>query len=174
MSTMKSITTSAPILCRAEVSSTGNRRWARTASRRPFFRSATGKRALVEKLLHQRVVAFGDHFHQGFVRFLGVLDEGCGNFFDFRLAVAIRRVGQRLHGDQVHHPAKAFLRTDRQMQGNHAAAEDALHRFEGAVETGQFAVHPVEDERARQIVLGGVVPHFLGDHLHARGGVNQD
>ena len=68
--------------------------------------------ALVEELLHQSVVALGDHFHQGFVGFLGVGEEGCGDLFDFRLAVAIRRVVQRLHGDQVHHPAKTLLRTD--------------------------------------------------------------
>ena len=132
------------------------------------------QRALLEKFLHQRVVALGDHFHQRFVRDLRRLGQIRGNLLDLRLAVAVRRVDVRLHRDQVDDAAKRFLRADRQLQRHDVAAEHARDRFHRAVVIRQLAVHPVDDERARHIVLGRVVPHFFRDHLHARRGVHHD
>ena len=83
-------------------------RFASTASRRPFFKSSTGKRAFVEKFLHQLVVAFGDQFHQRFVRCLRFFGQIGGNFLDFGFAVAIGRVDQRLHRDQINHAAETL------------------------------------------------------------------
>ena len=71
------------------------------------------QRALLEKFLHQRVIALGDHFHQGFMRDLGRLGQVLGNLLDLGLAVAVRRVDVRFHGDQVDDPAERFLRADR-------------------------------------------------------------
>ncbi len=97
ISTMKFRMASLPILCSAELSSTGKMRFASTASRKPFLQILHRQRALVEKLLHQLVVAFGHHLHQRFVRRFRLLGEISRNFFDLRFAVAIRRVDQRLH-----------------------------------------------------------------------------
>ncbi len=85
----------------------------------------------------------------------------------FGLAVAVRSVDVRLHRDQIDHAAKSVLRADRQLQRHDVAAEHARERFHGAVVARQLAVHPVDGERARQVILDRVVPHFFGHHLHA-------
>ena len=142
-------------------------RRSRKAALQPAQQILDGKRALLKKLLHQLVVALGDHLDQLFVRLLGRLGHVRGNLFDLGAAVAVRRVDQRLHGHQIHHAAKIFFRADGQLHRHHAAAESLLHRFQRAVEIGQLAVHPVDHNGARQFVLGAVVPHLFRDHLHA-------
>ena len=132
------------------------------------------QRAFLEKFLHQRVVALGDHFHERFVCDLGRVRQIRGNLFDPRLAVAVRRVDMRLHGDQVDRAAKRFLRSDGQLQRHDVAAEHACDGFHGAVVIRKLAVHPVEDERARHVVLDRVVPHLFRHHLHARRRVHHD
>ena len=140
----------------------------------PFHQVLHRQRAFLEEFLHQRVVALGHHLHQRFVRHLGGFGEFRGNLFDFRLAVAVGRVHVRLHGDQVDHAAKIFLRADRQLHGNHVAAKHARDRLHGAFVARQLTVHPVDRERARQVVLGRVVPDLLRYHLHARERVHHD
>ena len=140
----------------------------------PFHQVFHRQRALLEELLHQRVVALGDHFHQCLMRSLGGLGEFPGNLLDFRFAIAIRCVNVRLHRDQVHDAMKTFLRADRQLHGNHVAAKHARQRLHRAVVTRQLAVHPVDRERARQVILDGVVPDLLRYHLDSRERVHDD
>ena len=132
------------------------------------------QRALLEEFFHQRVIALGDHFHQRFVRGLGGLGQILGNLLDLRLAVAVGRVDMRFHRDQVDHPAKRFLRANRQLQRHDVAAEHARDGLQRAIVIRQLAVHPVDGEGARHVIFGRVVPHFFRDHLHARRGVHQD
>ena len=79
-----------------------------------------------------------------------------------------------MHGDQIDHAFETFLLADGQLDRNYAAAENILQRFHGALEAGQFAIHPVDDEGAGDIVFGGEIPDFFGDHLHAGGGVDEN
>ena len=84
---------------------------------------STGQRALVEELLHQRVVAFGHHLDQRFMGLLrGVRQIGRDVAF-FALAVAIRGVGVGLHADQVDDALEFALGADRDLDGNGGAAE---------------------------------------------------
>src|ERR1700722_18260456 len=55
-----------------------------------------------------------------------------------------------------------------------SASEDLFERAERALEARQLAVHAVQHERARLIVLRGVIPGSFGHHLHARGRVHHD
>ena len=139
-----------------------------------FLQIVDGKRALVKKFLHQGVVAFGDEFDKRFVGCFRFFRQIGGNFFYFGFAVAVGRVHQRFHRDEIDHSAEAFLGADGQLDGNNAAAENVLQRVERALKTGQLAVHPIQDKGARLIVLGGVVPGFFGDHLNACGCVYED
>ncbi len=132
------------------------------------------KRAFLEEFLHQLVFAFGNQFHQRFMRCLRLVGHVGWNFLDFRFAVAIGRVDQRLHRHQVDHAPETLLRADRQLNWNHAAAEHLLQRVERALEARKLAIHPVDDEGARLIVFRCVVPNFFGHHLHARGRVHQN
>ena len=49
-----------------------------------------------------------------------------GNFLDLGFAVAIGRIDQRLHRDEIHHAAKLFLLADGQLDRHGAAAEHLL------------------------------------------------
>ena len=80
ISTRKFRIASLPILCSAELSSTGKIRFASTASRKPFLQVLNRQRAFVEKFLHQRVVAFGDHLDQRFVRRFRLFGQGAREF----------------------------------------------------------------------------------------------
>ena len=139
-----------------------------------FFQIVDGKRSFVKKFLHQGVIAFGDEFHERFVGCFRFFREIGGNFFNFGFAVTVGRVHQRFHGDEINHAAEAFLGADGQLDGNNTAAENVLQRVERALKTRQLAVHPIQDEGTRLIVLGGVVPGFLGDYLNAGGSVYDD
>ena len=130
--------------------------------------------ALVEKFLHELVVAFGDEFHQRFMAELGFFGEGLRDFFNLGDAIAVGRVNQGLHGDQVHHAAKTLFPADGQLNGHDAASENLLNGIERALETGEIAIHPIQQKSARQIVFGGVVPNFFGDDLDAGGSVDQN
>ena len=79
-----------------------------------------------------------------------------------------------MHGDQIDHAFETLLLADGQLDRHHAASENILQRFHGALEAGQFAIHPIDNERTRDIVFGGEIPDFFGDHLHAGGGINQN
>src|SRR5262249_53239868 len=120
-----------------------------------------GQRALGEKLFHETVVAFGDHFNEFLVGRFGGVGEIAGNVFDGGLAVAVGLVNVGLHGDEVHHAAEIPFFANGQLQRNDRAAEFFDERFEGAIKTGQFAVHPSEDKGAGNVVLRGEVPDFF-------------
>ena len=139
-----------------------------------FLQIVDGKRSLVKKFLHQGVITFGDEFDKRFVGCFRFFRQIGGDFFYFGFAVAVRRVHQSFHCDEINHSAEAFLGADGQLDGNNAAAENVLQRVERTLKTGQLAVHPIQDEGARLIVLGGVVPGFFGDYLNASGCVYDD
>ncbi len=130
--------------------------------------------SLLEKLLHQRVVDFGDHLHELFMRFLHGGGQIGGNLFDRRLAVAAGLIQVRVHGHQVHHAAEIFLFADRQLDGYGGTAEDLVERLHRAPEAREFAVHPIQHKRARNIEFRAIVPHAFRGHLHARVRVNHD
>ena len=125
-----------------------------------------GQRSLLEKLLHQRVVALGHHLHQLLVPFARRVGEFGGDLLHLRAAVAVGLVEMGLHRHQVHHAAEALFRADRQMHGHRAAPEHLVDRCERTAEIGQFAVHPADHERPRHPVFRAVVPHFFRHHLH--------
>src|SRR6266700_615849 len=133
-----------------------------------------GNSAFAKKLFHHFVVAFGNHFDQFFVGFFGFVGEGGGNFFDGGLAVTAGLIDVRFHGDQVNDAAESSLAANWQLKGNHVAAENLLERFHGAFETGELTVHPGENEGARNVVLGAIIPNFFRSDLRADVAVNGD
>src|ERR1700722_20537130 len=100
--------------------------------------------ALVEKFLHKLIVPFGYQFDQRFVAELGFFGEGLRNFFNLGDAVAVGRINQILHGDQVHHAEKTLFPADRKLNGDDAAAKNLLNGIERALEAGEIAVHPIQ------------------------------
>ena len=84
-----------------------------------------GDGAFAEELLHHFVVAFGDHFDDLFVGFLGFIDERVGNFLDLGFAVAIGGVEVRFHGDQIDDPAEAAFGADGQLERHDSSAKYA-------------------------------------------------
>ncbi len=131
-------------------------------------------RAFAEKFIHQFVIAFGDHLDEFFVRFFCFVSERGGNFLDRRLAFAIGLVHVRFHADEIDDAAEAALGADRQLQSDDVAAEHLLKRFHRALKAGKFAVHPGEDERARNVVLGAVIPNFFRGDLRADVSIDGD
>src|SRR5882762_106465 len=125
-----------------------------------------------EKLFHHFVVAFGNHLYKLFVGFLGFVGERGGNFFDGGLAITVGLIDVRFHGHQIDHPAESSFRPDGQLERNHIAAEDFLERFHGALEAGEFAVHPGENKGAGNVVFGAIVPNFFRGDLGADMSVN--
>ena len=95
---------------------------------------STGQGALLEEFFHVGVVAFGDHFHQGFVgglRLVGVLG---GDVAFFALAVAIGRVGEGVHADQIDDALELALGADGEVDGDGGASEVFLDAGERALE----------------------------------------
>ena len=90
--------------------------------------------ALFEELFHVGIVAFGDHFHQGFVgglRLVGVLG---GDVAFLALTVAIGRVGEGAHANQVDDALEIALGADGEVDGHGGASEVLLDAGEGARE----------------------------------------
>jgi hypothetical protein len=132
------------------------------------------QRALLEKLLHELVVALGDHLDQLFVPFFRGIGQFGGDLLHLGAAIAVGLVEVGLHRHQIDHAVEILFLADRQLHRHRAAAEHLLNRRERALEIGQIAIHPVHHEGARQAVLGAVVPYLFGDHLDAGHGVDQD
>ncbi len=175
ISTRKFRIASLPILCSAELSRTGKMRLARDGIAKALLQVFDRKRAFVEKLLHQRVVAFGHQFHERFVRRFRFFGQ-CRREFP-RSLLCHRHPACTISAFIVTRsttPRNDFFRADGQLDRHHAAPENLLERIERALETRQLAIHPVQHERARLIVFRGVVPDFFGDHLNAGGRVHDD
>ena len=133
-----------------------------------------GDGALVEELLHQRVIAFGNQFHQPLVRGLGLLGHVGGDGADRRLAVAAHLVGVGLHLHQVDDAGEALFGADGQLHRNDGASKGGGERFHHAVEVGALAVHAGADDDARQRELVVVMPNALGHDLDAADRVDHD
>ena len=131
-------------------------------------------RALVEKLFHQRIVAFGNQFDQTLVRGLGLFLHVGRNVADSGFAVAAHFVGVSLHPYQVDHAAETFLRADRQLHRNHRAPESGGQRFHHAVEIGALAVRTRAHNGAWQGEVVAVLPDAFSDNFHAAYSVNHD
>ena len=137
-----------------------------------------GDGALGEVLFHQLVFAFGDQFDQRFVGGLGRLGEAGGNFGDLAAAVAVGRVVEGLHGDQVDDAVKTVGVGDGQLDGD-AGAAPALVQIvdegaEAAAAAGFGVVHLVDDHEAGNVGFFGEPPDALGDGLDAVLGVDHD
>ena len=152
----------------------GHNAFFKRGSAQPRYQIFDRQCPLLEKLLHQRVVAFGDHLHELFMRFLCGGGQIGGNLFDRRFAVAARLIQVRFHGHQVHHAVEIFLFADWQLDGYGGAAEDIVERLHRAPEAREFAVHPIQHKRARDIEFRAIVPHAFRGHLRARVRVNHD
>ena len=129
---------------------TGKMRLWRTAWRRPSCNVFDRQRAFLEEFFEQRVVAFRHHLDQRFVRAFAASAISAGNIAFLALAVAVERVGVRLHADQVHHALEIALGADGQVDRHGGAAEDRLHAFKRPLEAGALAVELVDDDGARQ------------------------
>ena len=95
---------------------------------------------------------------------------GDGAFLAF--AVSTHLVGVGLHADEIDDAAETFLAADGELQRSDSAAEGVGERFEYAVSVGAVAVHAVDDDHARQVDVGAVIPNPLGHDLDASDAVH--
>ncbi len=135
---------------------------------------AQGNRALVEELLHQGVVVFGDQFDQRFVAGTRGLRPSGGNVALAALPVAARRAGIGALLDEIDDALKILFLSPGQLREANAAAEAFLQGGEGAFAVGAIAVHAVDHEDRRQVAAGGEAPDLLRLHFHAGYGVHHD
>ena len=135
-----------------------------------FFRD----RSLLEELLHQGVVALGDHLDQRFVRLLSRRLQVGGNLAFVPFAVAAEVIGVSLHPDQVHDAAQVLLLANRQFQRNHRTPERFGQRLQHALGVGALPVHPTGHNQPRRFVFLAVAPHPLGDHFHTGHSIHHD
>ena len=137
-----------------------------------------GDRALAEELFHEFVFAFGDDFDERFVRGFGVVHDGVGDLAHFAVAVAIRRVEEGLHGDEVDYSVKALGVDDGKLDGDDLAAPALLHGLNHglAADAGVCLgmVDLVDDDHAREVHLGGILPDAVGDGFEAGLRVDDD
>src|ERR1700674_2333303 len=110
----------------------------------------------------------------GMRSWMGMVPSRKNSFFDARFAVAIGMVEVGFHGHQVDDSAETSFGADRQLQSVDVAAENLFERFHGALKAGALAVHPGENEGARNVVLGAIVADFFSGDLGADVGVNGD
>ena len=108
------------------------------------------QRALGEKLLEQRIVAFGNHFHQRLVRgFRGIGKIG-GNFALFALAIAIGRVGEvAFMRTRSTMPLNSFSEPMGIVTGTAARPNTLCTLSRVALEIGAVAIEPIDDDGAR-------------------------
>ncbi len=132
-----------------------------------------GKRALLEELLHVRIVAFGHDFDQDFMRLLRLFGLICRDFRLFPLAVAIRRIEERLHPNQVDNALELALAADRQMDRYRRTPEKLLYARQRPLKIGAFPIQLINHHRARQLELRRKGPDLLGLHFDSRYSVHQ-
>src|SRR5215469_5222142 len=104
-------------------------------------------------LYGQRIVAFGDHFHERFVRGFSRVGKIGWDFALFALAVAIGREGNRLQANEIDDALEISFGTDGDRDGHRSAPEYALHVLQGALEIGAVAVQAIDHDGAREIEL---------------------
>ena len=83
-----------------------------------------------EELFHQLVLAFGDQLDQSFMRSLGVVFEHVRDRSNGAASVAIRRIKERLHGDEIDHSVEPMLIHDRQLYRDNLPAPSRAHCFQ--------------------------------------------
>src|ERR1035441_8448474 len=132
------------------------------------------KRALLEELFHVGIVAFGDHFHQGFVRLLRLVGVGGRDVALLAFPVAIRRVGEGPHANQIDNTVEIALAAHGEVDRYGGASEVFLDAGQRALEIGALTIQLVHHNGARQFELFGEGPDFFGLHFHSAHAVHQD
>ena len=137
-----------------------------------------GDGSLFKELFHQLVLAFGDELDQGLVGFLGGVGHSGGDFSGLAAAVAVGRVVEGLHGDEVDHALEAVGVDDGKLDGDAGAAPALFQvvneRGEAATAAGLGVVHLIDDDDAGDVGFFSVSPNALGDGLDAALGVDDD
>ena len=130
-------------------------------------------RSLGKELLHQFVLAFRYQLHQRLVRRLCRRLHLCRNLPDLALAIAARRVIERLHRDQIDDTLKALAVGNRQLYGNHCAAVAGAQGLECRLHSGCGArmIHLIQDNDTRQVELVSVLPDAVSHRLDATRGI---
>jgi len=131
------------------------------------------KRAFVKKLLHEGVVALGDHLHQRLVRFCRRPGQLRRNVGFAALPGRLRPIDKAFHAHQIHDTREIPLRSHGQVHRNGRASEVLLDAVERTLKAGQFPIQPVDNQRTRQVELVAEVPDFFGLDLHAGHAVHQ-
>jgi hypothetical protein len=118
-------------------------------------------------LLQQLVFALGGSFHQVHARRGGRLGVVGGDVGEL-----VALAGARLHRQQADDALKTRLLTPGELHRHELGAEGALHLLQGALEVGVLAIHLINDDEARQLMLVGILPYQLGADFHARNRVD--
>ena len=124
-----------------------------------------GDGALLEVLREEVVVRLRGGLGQLLAPLLRGVHRVRGNLGLARLPV---RDEEGLHLDEVHHALEGRLAPDGDLQRTEPPLEPPLERLQGAEEVGALAVHPVDHHDARNAVVVGHLPDFLGLDLHPR------
>ena len=135
-----------------------------------------GNGAFGEVLFHELVFAFSDQFDQGFVGGFGAGNQAGGDFVDLASTVAVRRVEEGLHSDQVDDAVETTGIGNWKLDGDTGATPalvEIVDEGAQALATASFGVvHLVDNDDARHIGFFGVAPHALGDGLDTGLGVD--
>ena len=116
-------------------------------------------------LLEQFVVEFRDGLDELLARGLDIRLNVLGDVGDEVLIVV--RDDLHVQGQQVDDALKGRFLADGQLDRHDAAAEAHAQFLDDLLEIGVLAVHLVDEERARQLLVGGVLPDLFRLDLDA-------
>ena len=127
----------------------------------------------VEVALHQPLVGLDDGVEELLAVFRHLVGQLGRDLAGLALLAALRaRVGGQV--DQVDDPGQLVLAADRQVDGDAAVGELRAERLENPEEVGTLAIEHVHDDDAREIEIGGAVPHAARAHLDPHHAADDD
>src|SRR5438094_421926 len=133
-----------------------------------------GDRPAVHVLFHQVLVDLGEPLDHLLPVLLDLVDH-VGRDLDLRVLLAERVVVVVPHQadlvDQVDEPAVLVLAADRDLDRHRMGAQALPQHVEAAIVVRPHAIHLVDVDDPRDLVLVGLPPHRLGLWLDARDGV---
>jgi hypothetical protein len=121
-------------------------------------------------LLCQGVIGLSHRLNQLLPKSCGLVGIFGGDCAFGKSPRTVLGIKTSLHGDQVDHPLKIGLNTDRHLDRYSTGSQRFFHVIDCTQETGPFTIHLVDKCNARDLELVGPAPDFLGLGLDAGDG----
>ena len=133
----------------------------------PLFEVFDAEVAVLEILLHQFVVLFGDGFHELGAVFFRFLHHFGGDVRLLEVFAEVVFIDLRVHVDEVDDAAERILFADGELDADGARAEALAHHFDGVVEIRAVDIHFVDVSDAGNFILVRLAPDRLRLRLDA-------